>query len=152
MKQVADILRTKGHAVWCTQPDSSVFDALKLMAEKDVGALVVTEGTRPVGIFSERDYARKVILAGRTSPNTRVREIMSDKVIYVQPETTIPECMALMTQERIRHLPVIVNDELVGVVSIGDVVKDIITDQDMEIRQLENYVLGRGYSADPLQL
>ena len=152
MKLVADILRTKGHAIWCVQPDSTVYDALKLMAEKDVGALVVTEKNHPIGIFSERDYARKVILAGRTSLNTSVREIMSSKVFYVQPETTIPECMALMTQERVRHLPVMAENELIGVVSIGDVVKDIITDQDMEIRQLENYVLGRGYSGDPLQL
>ena len=150
MYLVSDILRTKGREVWSIHPDATVYQALQMMADKDVGALVV-ENNQPVGIFSERDYARKVILAGLSSLNTTVRDIMSAKVLYVTPEHTIEECMALMTENRVRHLPVIENRQMIGLVSIGDAVKAIISEQDMEIRQFENYVSGRGYSADPLQ-
>ncbi|MCL5996776.1 MAG: CBS domain-containing protein [Chloroflexi bacterium] len=151
MRIVLDILRVKGHAVWSIHPGSTVYEALQAMAEKNVGALLVIEDDRLVGIFSERDYARKVILAGRSSLNTAVKEIMSDRIIFVRPEQTIDECMALMTQNRVRHLPVLDGSKLIGVISIGDVVKEIIADQTLEIQQLENYILGRGYVADPLQ-
>ena len=151
MRIVKDILRTKGSEVWTVAPDVSVYEALQLMAEKNIGALLVTHHERPVGIFSERDYARKVILEGRSSLNTTVEEIMTVRLIVVSPAQTIDECMALMTQGHIRHLPVMENDKLVGVISIGDVVKQIMSDQEIQIEQLENYILGRGYSADPLQ-
>jgi signal-transduction protein with cAMP-binding, CBS, and nucleotidyltransferase domain len=151
MRLVIDILRTKGEWVCTVHPDSSVYDALKLMAEKEIGALVVVENDQPIGIFSERDYARRVILAGRSSLNTKVREIMTEKVYFVRPEQTLEECMALMTQSHIRHLPVMNGQKLAGLISIGDIVKEIISDQNLEIQQLENYVLGRGYAADPLQ-
>jgi signal-transduction protein with cAMP-binding, CBS, and nucleotidyltransferase domain len=151
MKIVQDILRTKGNAAWSIHPDSTVHDALKLMAERNIGALLVMEEDHISGIFSERDYARKVILAGRSSLTTTVKEIMTEQVIFVRPEQSIEECMALMTQAHVRHLPVMEGSKLRGVISIGDVVKEIIADQDLEIQQLENYILGRGYSADPLQ-
>ncbi|HEY3290131.1 MAG TPA: CBS domain-containing protein, partial [Anaerolineae bacterium] len=117
----------------------------------NIGALLVLDGGHVQGIFSERDYARKVVLEGRTSLNTSVQEIMTTEVIYVKPEQTLNDCMALMTHGRVRHLPVMEGQRLLGVISIGDVVKEIISDQDMEIEQLENYILGRGYSGDPLQ-
>ena len=150
MRIVLDILNAKGTTVWSVHPWATVHEALELMAEKNVGALlVIDEGV--VGIFSERDYARKVILEGRSSLNTFVREIMTDKVIFVRPDQTIDECMAIMTGARVRHLPVMVGSRLVGVISIGDVVKQLIADKDGEIQQLENYIDGRGYGADPLQ-
>jgi CBS domain-containing protein len=151
MRIVKDILRTKGSEVWAVAPDVSVYEALQLMAEKNIGALLVTHADRPVGIFSERDYARKVILEGRSSLNTTVKQIMTERLLVVSPAQTIDECMALMTQGHIRHLPVMDNDKLVGMISIGDVVKQIMSDQEIQIEQLENYILGRGYSADPLQ-
>ena len=152
MYLVSDILRTKGHDVWSIHADATVYEALQMMADKDVGALVVIDKGQVVGIFSERDYARKVILAGLSSLNTPVKQIMSTGVYYVTPDQSIEECMAVMTKNRVRHLPVIVNEQLVGLVSIGDAVKSIISDQDIQIRQFENYISGRGYSADPLQL
>lgn len=151
MKIVQDILRTKGNAVWSVAPGSTVLDALKLMADKNIGALLVMGAGQVQGVFSERDYARKVVLEGRTSLTTSVQEIMTTEVIYVRPEQTLGDCMALMTHARVRHLPVMDGPRLLGIISIGDVVKEIISDQDMEIEQLENYILGRGYSADPLQ-
>jgi CBS domain-containing protein len=124
MRIVLDILKTKGNTVWSVHPCATVHEALKLMAEKNVGALlVIDEGV--VGIFSERDYARKVILEGRSSLNTFVREIMTDKVIFVRPDQSIAECMAIMTRARVRHLPVMDGSRLVGVISIGDVVKEL---------------------------
>jgi CBS domain-containing protein len=126
MKTVKHLLRTKGHDVLSVAPDTAVFEALRLMAEKNVGAVLVLEGERLVGIFSERDYARKVILKGKSSKETLVREIMSSHVLYVRPEQTIEDCMALMTGKRVRHLPVLDEAQrVVGVISIGDVVKDI---------------------------
>lgn len=151
MYLVSDILRTKGREVWSIHPDATVYEALQMMADKDVGALVVIDKDQVVGIFSERDYARKVILAGLSSLHTTVSHIMSTRVLFVIPDQSIEECMALMTENRVRHLPVIVNKQLVGLVSIGDAVKSIISDQDIQIRQFENYISGRGYSADPLQ-
>jgi len=140
MKKVRDILEVKGRAVWSIEPGASVFDALKIMAEKEVGALVVLEGSKVVGIISERDYARKVILHGRSSPTTLVNEIMTTRVAYAQPQQNIDECMAIMTEKRIRHLPVMEENNLLGVISIGDLVKSIITEQQFIIEQLERYI------------
>ena len=142
MKKVQDILEVKGRDVWSIGPDASVFDALKLMAEKDVGALVVLDGGNLVGIISERDYARKVMLLGRTSPTTRVKEIMTSHVACVDPEQNVDQCMALVTEKRIRHLPVMENGKLIGLISIGDLVKSIITEQQFIIEQLERYIKG----------
>lgn len=143
MTTVAQLLQEKGRAVWSIAPEATVYAALKLMAEKNVGALMALEGSRVVGIISERDYARKVILKGKFSKDTLVREIMTDKVYFVRPEQTIEECMALMTAEHIRHLPVLDGDQLVGVISIGDVVKVVISDKEFLIKQLEHYITGR---------
>jgi len=143
MKTVAQLLRAKGHDVLSISPEAFVFEALKVMAEKNVGALLVVEGERLVGVFSERDYARKVILKGKASKEIPVREIMTSHVLYVRPEQTIEECMALMTDKRVRHLPVLEEERLVGVISIGDVVKAIIAEQDFMIEQLQNYITGR---------
>jgi len=143
MKTVAQLLRTKGHQVLSVSPDIPVFEALEVMAEKNVGALLVLEGERLVGIFSERDYARKVILKGKASKETPVREIMSSHVLYIRPEQTIEDCMALMTDKRVRHLPVMEEGRVVGVISIGDVVKAIIAEQEFIIEQLQNYITGR---------
>jgi CBS domain-containing protein len=143
MKTVAQILRTKGHEVLTVSPEMSVFEALGLMAEKNVGALLVVEGGRLTGIFSERDYARKVILKGKASRETPVREIMTSHVLYVRPEQAVDDCMALMTDKRVRHLPVLEEERLVGVISIGDVVKAIIAEQEFIIEQLQNYITGR---------
>ncbi len=142
MKTVRDILKVKGSDVWCVDPDATVFDALQRMAEKEVGALVVTEGAQVVGLISERDYARKVILHGRASPTTLVKEIMTSHVVYTHIEQSIEECMALVTEKRIRHLPVMAEGKLVGVVSIGDLVKSIISDQQFMIEQLVRYISG----------
>ncbi|GAB4536268.1 MAG: CBS domain-containing protein [Anaerolineae bacterium] len=142
MLTVGQLLRTKGYDVWSVEPDASVYDALKLMAEKDVGALMVLEGEKLVGIISERDYARKVILKEKSSMDIPVREIMTSQVISVRPEQTIGECMTLMTNERIRHLPVLEDGRLVGIISIGDVVKAIISHQAFMIEQLESYIQG----------
>jgi CBS domain-containing protein len=143
MKTVQQILQGKGSAFWFVAPDTMVYDALKLMAEKDVGALLVLEsGTRLVGIISERDYARKVILKGKSSPDTSVREIMSHPVTAVEPQRTVEECMAVMTDKRVRHLPVLTADRVVGVVSIGDLVKASLDEKDFLIKQLENYITG----------
>ena len=143
MKTVMQLLQTKGQNVWSITPDAWVIDALKLMAEKRVGALLVLEAGQVVGIISERDYARKVSLLGKSSKTTPVREIMTPKVVYVRPEQTIEDCMALMTDKRIRHLPVLADDQLIGVISIGDVVKAVISEQEFIIAQLENYITGR---------
>jgi len=142
MTTVAQLLQDKGRAVWTIALDATVYDALSLMAAKNVGALVVVEGASVVGILSERDYARKVILKGKFSKDTRVREIMTEKVYFVRPEQTIEECMAVMTAEHIRHLPVLTDDRLTGIVSMGDVVRVIISDKEFLIKQLEHYIAG----------
>ena len=142
MKRVKDILDVKGRDIWSIAPDISVYDAMKLMADKEIGSLMVMEGTKLVGIISERDYARKVILQGRSSHTTQVREIMTSRVVYAQPDQNIEECMALMTEKRVRHLPVIDEGQLVGVISIGDLVKSIISEQKFIIEQLERYIRG----------
>lgn len=142
MRLIREVLQLKGSEVWTTTPDTPVYEALKLMAEKEVGALVVVDNGQVVGILSERDYARKVILKGKTSMETPVRDIMTSRVFYVQPEQTIEECMALMTDKRVRHLPVLSGDQLTGIISIGDVVKEIISEQKIYIRDLENYIVG----------
>ncbi|MGE5854267.1 MAG: CBS domain-containing protein [Deltaproteobacteria bacterium] len=140
MKTVRDILEAKGRTVWSVDPGSSVFDALSLMAEKEIGALVVLDGARVAGIISERDYARKVILHGRASPTTRVEEIMTSHVAYTHLDQSIEECMAIVTDKRIRHLPVLQDGKLIGIISIGDLVKAIIADQKFIIEQLERYI------------
>lgn len=143
MKTVSQLLQGKGTQVWSIGPDALVIEALRLMAEKEVGALVVLEAGQLVGIVSERDYARKVALHSKSSQTTPVREIMTEKVVYVRPDQTVNDCMALMTNKRIRHLPVVEGDRLVGVISIGDVVKAVISEQEFIISQLENYITGR---------
>lgn len=143
MLAVRQLLQSKGHAVWSISPDASVYEALKLMAEKDVGALLVLEKSAVAGVISERDYARKVVLHGKSSMDTPVREIMTSRVYFVRTDDSIQECMALMTEAHIRHLPVFEQDRLVGVISIGDVVKSIIGEQEFLIEQLENYIMSR---------
>ncbi len=142
MKTVKEVLHSKGHNIWSVSPDTSVYNALSLMAEKNVGALLVLEGGNLVGVFSERDYARKLILKGKSSKDTPVRETMTEKVVYVRPEQSLRDCMAIMTEKRIRHLPVLEEGRLIGVISIGDVVKAIISEQEYIIGQLENYITG----------
>lgn len=142
MKPVRELLRIKGQETWSVSPDTPVYDALKLMAEKNVGALLVLDGDKLAGILSERDYARKVILKGKASKNTPAREIMSENVVCVTPKQSVAECMALMTDKHFRHLPVIEDGKLVGVISIGDVVKAIISEQKFVIEQLEHYIAG----------
>lgn len=142
MKTVRDVLKEKGNQVWSISAETSVHDALKLMAEKGIGALVVLDAEDVVGIFSERDYAREVELKGRTSRNTSVGDIMTRKVIYIEPDNTVEECMAVMTHKRIRHLPVMDEGRLVGLVSIGDIVKAVISEQQFMIQQLEHYITG----------
>ena len=139
---VKRLLDLKGRNVWWVTPETVVYDALKLMADKDIGAVLVLKDGKLVGIFSERDYALKVILKGKSSKETTVGELMSKKVFYVSPDQTLEECMALMTEERIRHLPVLENGELVGVVTIGDVVHGIIKDQKFTIEELQRYIIG----------
>lgn len=143
MITVKDILSEKGSGVWTISPDAKVFDALKLMAEKGIGALIVFEKDDVVGIMSERDYARKIVLLGRHSQDTKVRDIMTSPVYGVHIDTTADECMALMTDKHIRHLPVCKDEKLAGVISIGDVVKAIMGHQKVTIENLENYIMGK---------
>lgn len=143
MKTVADILRSKpSQAIFTITPDATVLEAITLMAEKGIGALVVTEADKVVGIISERDYARKIILMERSSYDTPVSDIMTHEVMYVDPRKTNQDCMALMTENRMRHLPVLENGRLLGLISIGDLVKDIISEQQYIIEQLEQYIRG----------
>jgi CBS domain-containing protein len=143
MKSVAEILRSKPEqTVHTITPSASVFDAVKLMAEKSIGALLVMEDQKIDGIITERDYARKIVLMGRSSKETPVRDVMTSPVMYVRPDQTNEECMALMTDNRVRHLPVIDNGKLIGLISIGDLVKDIISEQKFIIDQLEHYIMG----------
>lgn len=142
MKSVAQLLKEKGGGIFAISPDASVLDCVKLLAEKSIGAVLVMEGDRLVGIISERDYARKVVLQGRSSKDTPVRDIMTANVISVTPRQTNEECMALMTDKHIRHLPVVDGSKLVGVISIGDLVRDIIDEQQKAIQELERYIHG----------
>lgn len=142
MYTVQQILQTKGHQVWSVQPDTTVFEALQLMADKNIGAVLVMEKDRLVGILSERDYARKVILQERSSKNTQVGDIMTTRVIFVRPNQTTDECMLLMTEGHFRHLPVMEDQRVAGIISIGDVVKAVISKQEFVIEQLENYITG----------
>ncbi len=143
MKYVRDVLLKKGNDIWSVAPDTPVYKALQLMSEKNCGAVLVLDQEILVGILSERDYARKVILKGKSSKNTPVEEIMSQRVVCIQPDNTIDECMALMTDKRVRHLPVLKGEEaLVGLISIGDVVKEVISEQEFIINQLESYIKG----------
>ena len=140
MKSVAQLLKLKGGGVYSISPDASVFDCVKLMADKGIGAVLVMEGAQLLGMLSERDYARKVVLQGKSSSNTQVRDIMTTEVLCVSPKETNEECMALMTEKRIRHLPVLDCGVVVGIISIGDLVKDIIAEQQQLIQQLESYI------------
>ena len=142
MRTVRQLLDEKGHNIESVHPDDSVFDAVQKLANANIGSLIVVEDGRPVGIFTERDYARNVILKGKASPTTPVRDIMTTRVIYVQPEQTVEECMAIMTDKHIRHLPVLEGEKLVGMISIGDLVKSIIADQKYTIEQLEQFIQG----------
>jgi len=139
---VSQFLEKKGHDVWWVAPETTVFDALQLMANKKVGALLVLEEDSLVGVFSERDYARKVILKGKSSKDTPVRDIMSTKIVCVAPNQSTEECMSLMTEKRVRHLPVMDGENLIGIISIGDVVKAVIADREDVIEQLEHYITG----------
>ena len=145
MNFVSEILKIKGQDVWTVSPESTVYDALQMMADKNVGALMICEDDNLVGIFSERDYARKVILKGKASRDTLVREIMSTELTWVRPDQTIAVCMELITNKRTRHLPVLDRGRLAGVISIGDVVKAIISQQEFTIQQLEHYITGELY-------
>ena len=141
MKKVKHILKQKGHALWYVRPDDTVYNAIKLMDDKGVGALAVVVGDSLIGIISERDYARKVILKNRSSKETKVKEIMTRQVIYTFPDQDIEECLSIMTRSHIRHLPVIHNGEIEGMVSMGDVVKEIISEQRYTIVQLEQTII-----------
>ena len=140
MKTLKQLLQAKPHGILSVAPDARVFDALGLMAEQNVGALLVMEDGRLSGIITERDYARKVILKGKSSLDTPVREIMTDKVLCAHPDQSVEECMALMTDKRVRHLPVMDGNQLIGVLSIGDLVKEVISEQQFVIKQLESYI------------
>jgi CBS domain-containing protein len=142
MTTVGNVLKIKGQEVWSISPHALVYDALKVMAEKNVGALLVMEGRKLVGVFSERDYARKIALKGVSSHTSAVGNIMTSVVVTVGREHSIDECMALMTDKHVRHLPVLQNEEVVGIISIGDVVKAIISEREHTIKQLENYITG----------
>jgi len=142
MKTIKQVLEAKGNAVLTISPDRSVYDAVKTMADKGVGALIVLEEGKVVGLISERDYARKIILKGLSSPKTSVRDIMATRVVYARPELTIEEGLALITEKRCRHLPVMENEQLLGILSIGDLVKAAIAEKTYMIDQLENYITG----------
>jgi CBS domain-containing protein len=139
---ISEILSHKGNNVWTVSPEMMVFDAIQMMADKNIGALLVTESEKLVGIMTERDYTRKVALKGKSSKQTAVREIISGEVIRVQPDNTVEECMRLMTEHRIRHLPVLEGGKIVGVISIGDLVNWIISAQSSTIHQLQTYISG----------
>jgi len=142
MKTIGQLLESKGRDIWSIAPNATVFEALRIMAKRNVGALLVIDKDKLVGIFSERDYARKVILEGKSSKDTAVGELMTRDVYYIESKNTLQESMAVMTARRIRHMPVLDNDQLVGIVTLGDVVKQIIADQEFTIRELEKYISG----------
>jgi CBS domain-containing protein len=140
---IDSLLQQKNHALWSVSPDATVFDAIQLMSDKNIGALPVMRGGELVGMFSERDYTRKVILKGKSSKSTAVREIISTPIISVGPNHTVEECMRLMTEHRVRHLPVLDGDKLVGLVSIGDLVNWTISAQNVALTQMEDYISGK---------
>jgi CBS domain-containing protein len=140
---VRHLLEQKGRTVWTIRPDATVLDAVAKMADKDVGSLVVMDGEKLVGIITERHYSRNVVLKGKTSPTTLVREIMDTNQIHVRPEQSVELCMALMTDKRVRHLPVVEDTKVIGIVSIGDLLKHIISKKEFAIDQLEHYIQGR---------
>ena len=143
-RNVKELVEQKGADVWSVRPDVTVFETLELMASKEIGAVLVFDGERLVGMFSERDYARQVILKGKASKDTPVRDVMTARVTYVRPEQTVEDCMALMTDKRVRHLPVLDEGRVIGVISIGDVVKAVISEKQFIIEQLENYITSGG--------
>ncbi|WP_293659683.1 CBS domain-containing protein [Rhodoferax sp. OV413] len=142
MRPILELLEKHGGSIWSLSPEDSVYQALEMLADCDVGALLVMEGDRLVGVFSERDYTRKIALAGRSSKDTKVKDIMTAKVMVVSPQTRTQECMALMSQKRIRHLPVVDGDKVLGMVSISDLMDDIIKDHEQTISQLQSYISG----------
>ncbi len=142
MKPVSDLLKNRGPSVWRIAPEATVFDALHLLAQHDVGALLVMEGERLLGIFSERDYTRKIALQGRDSRSTQVKEVMTPNVFVVKPNTECRECMSLMSQRKIRHLPVVEGSTVVGMLSIRDLMDNIIADDELTIAQLQSYIYG----------
>ncbi len=142
METIGQLLSKKGSEVWSIGPDASVYDCIAMMADKEVGALIVTDDGRPVGIISERDYARKVVLKDRSSRDTKVSEIMTTRITFARPDQSVEEGLSMMTEKRIRHLPVMSGDKLLGIVSIGDLVKAIIVEQQQMISQLEQYISG----------
>lgn len=146
MQRVSDILKSKPKQMWTIQPNATVFEALTLMAEKEIGALMVLDKKgKVVGIMTERDYARKIVLKGKTSPKTTIKEIMTpvNKMVKVKPSTSVEDCMVLMTGKHIRHLPVFEGSKFMGLISIGDAVKSAISEKDVLINQLSNYIAGR---------
>ena len=142
MTTIAQLLNAKGDQIWSVEPKATIFEALEIMSEKEIGALLVMEDGKLTGIFSERDYARKVILKGKSSKETPVGELMTKKVFYIDSQKTINDCMVMMTAKRIRHVPVIEDNQVMGIVTIGDVVNQIISEQEVTINHLENYITG----------
>jgi CBS domain-containing protein len=142
VQTINQLLQNKGNRVETVATDATVFEALAIMADKGIGALVVMQDNKPVGLFSERDYARNIILKGRTSKETQIAEVMSSHVVIAHPEQTVEDCMAIMTEKRVRHLPVMQDNQLIGIISIGDLVKAIIENQQFVIEQLVNYING----------
>ena len=142
MTTIAQLLNAKGNQIWSVEPKATIFEALEIMSEKEIGALLVMEDGKLTGIFSERDYARKVILKGKSSKETPVGELMTKKVFYIDSQKTTNDCMAMMTAKRIRHVPVIEDNQVMGIVTIGDVVNQIISEQEVTINHLENYITG----------
>ena len=142
MTTIAQLLNAKGDQIWSVEPKATIFEALEIMSEKEIGALLVMEDGKLTGIFSERDYARKVILKGKSSKETQVGELMTKKVFYIDSQKTINDCMAMMTAKRIRHVPVIEDNQVMGIITIGDVVNQIISEQEVTINHLENYITG----------
>ena len=142
MATVKQFLESKENNIWSISPEATVFEGLQVMADKNIGALLVTKDDKLAGIFSERDYARKVILKGKASKDTTIGELMTREVVYITPENSLDECMALMSAKHIRHLPIISNGKLLGLLTLGDVVKQILSNQEFKIQEMEKYITG----------